>query len=405
MTASPRPALMPHRSKGLCLQRHDEGSSGPCNATSVTLRTRVASLLSAIAPRKGCPPPECLEALHAMTELAGGGSNSARLHASARDEYTHPMTELSAPTLKPVSFKHASADPNGFAHDLGRSFKDTGFAIVCDHPIDQAVIDKALDDAKAFFALPEAVKRAYFDPSGAGQRGYTPFATENAKGMTAKDLKEFWHCGRDLPQGHSYREMMPDNMAVAEIESFDRSIKALFKALDEMGAVLLRAIARDLGLDERWFEKTVDQGNSVLRLLHYPPIDGEPSGVRAGAHEDINVITLLLGAEEAGLQAKTRDGRWMDVQPPEGALVINVGDMLQRLTNHVLPSTTHRVINPSRERTRYSRYSTPFFLHFNPDFLIETLPGCMSADNPNRYPEPMTAHAYLEERLHEIGLM
>jgi len=151
--------------------------------------------------------------------------------------------------------------------------------------------------------------------------------------------------------------------------------------------------------------KTVDQGNSVLRLLHYPPIDGDPDGVRAGAHEDINVITLLLGAEEAGLQVKTKSGDWLPVQPPEGALVVNIGDMLQRLTNHVLPSTTHRVVNPSKARMAFPRYSTPFFLHFNPDFLIETLPGCVSADNPNRYPAPMTAHAYLEERLREIGLM
>jgi isopenicillin N synthase-like dioxygenase len=315
------------------------------------------------------------------------------------------MTDTMTPTLTPVSYKQAATDPEGFARALGRSFKDTGFAIVCDHPVDQAVIDKALEDTKAFFALPEAVKKTYFDPAKAGQRGYTPFGTENAKGMTAKDLKEFWHLGRDLPEGHPYREVMPDNISVAEIESFDASTKALYDALDEMGAVLLRAIAKDLGLDEDWFEKTVNQGNSILRLLHYPPIDGEPSGVRAGAHEDINVITLLLGAEEAGLQAKTRDGQWMDVQPPEGALVINVGDMLQRLTNNVLPSTTHRVINPSKERMAFSRYSTPFFLHFNPDFLIETLPGCVTADNPNRYPEPLTAHAYLEERLREIGLM
>jgi isopenicillin N synthase-like dioxygenase len=309
------------------------------------------------------------------------------------------------PTLTPVSFTKAATDPDGFARELGRSFKETGFAIVCDHPVDQAVIDKALEDTKAFFALPEDVKTAYFDPAKAGQRGYTPFGTENAKGMTTKDLKEFWHLGRDLPEGHPYREVMPDNISVAEIESFDTSTKALYDALDEMGAVLLRAIARDLGLDEDWFETTVDKGNSVLRLLHYPPIDGEPSGVRAGAHEDINVITLLLGAEEAGLQAKTRDGQWMDVQPPEGALVINVGDMLQRLTNNVLPSTTHRVINPSQERMAFSRYSTPFFLHFNPDFLIETLPNCISDENPDHYPEPLTAHAYLEERLREIGLM
>ncbi len=315
------------------------------------------------------------------------------------------MTETNAPTLIPVSFNQAATDPDGFAQALGRSFQDTGFAIVCDHPVDQGVINKALEDTKAFFALPEAAKKRYFDPERAGQRGYTPFGTENAKGEAKKDLKEFWHLGRDLPEGHSYRQVMPDNIDVPEIESFDASTRALYKALDDMGAVLLQAIAKYLGLEEDWFANTVDKGNSILRLLHYPPIDGEPDGVRAGAHEDINVITLLLGAEEAGLQAKTRDGQWMDVQPPEGALVINVGDMLQRLTNNVLPSTTHRVINPTKERMAFSRYSTPFFLHFNPDFVIDTLPGCITDDNPNRYPEPLSSHDYLVERLIEIGLM
>jgi len=312
---------------------------------------------------------------------------------------------LTEQTLEPVSFELAGQDPKAFAKALGRSFRDTGFAVVSDHPVDKAVIDRALDDAQAFFALPEATKRAYFDETGGGQRGYTPFGQENAKGMTQKDLKEFWHHGRDLPDGHPYREVMAPNVSVAEIARFDTSIAALYAALDEMGAVLLKALATDLGLDENWFANTVDNGNSILRLLHYPPIDGDPNGVRAGAHEDINVITLLLGAEEAGLQVKTQTGAWMPVQPPEGALVINIGDMLQRLTNHVYPSTTHRVVNPSKERMAYSRYSTPFFLHFNPDFLIETLPGCISDATPNRYPEPLTAHAYLVERLKEIGLM
>lgn len=316
------------------------------------------------------------------------------------------MTQtLSPDILEPISFARASTDPDGFARDLGRSFREIGFAVVCDHGVDPVVISDALEDTKAFFALPEAEKRAYFDPAGGGQRGYTPFATENAKGQTAKDLKEFWHLGRDLPEGSPWAQAMPDNVSVSEIERFDRSTRALYAALDEMGVVLLRAIARDLGLANDWFDQTVDHGNSVLRLLHYPPIDGEPAGVRAGAHEDINVITLLLGAEEAGLQARTRSGEWLSIQPPEGALVVNVGDMLQRLTNNVLPSTTHRVINPGAERMRYSRYSTPFFLHFNPDFLIETLPECITADNPNRYPEPITANDYLQERLREIGLL
>jgi len=317
------------------------------------------------------------------------------------------MTEiiLTDQNLTPVSFQQAGENPDAFAKALGASFRETGFAVVSDHPVDQGVIDRAIEDAKAFFALPEDVKRTYFIENGGGQRGYTPFGQENAKGMDQKDLKEFWHQGRELPEGHKYADVMPPNVPVKEIERFDASIRALFDALDEMGGVLLKALAKDLGLAEDWFVPAVDNGNSILRLLHYPPIDGDPSGVRAGAHEDINVITLLLGAEEAGLQVKTKTGAWLPVQPPEGALVINIGDMLQRLTNHVYPSTTHRVVNPSKERMGFSRYSTPFFLHFNPDFLIETLPGCISDETPNRYPEPLTAHQYLVERLKEIGLM
>ena len=314
-------------------------------------------------------------------------------------------TVLTDQTLRPVSYRLAERDPAAFARELGASFRETGFAVVCDHPVDQAVIDHALEDTRAFFALSDETKGAYYDPEGGGQRGYTPFATENAKGVAQKDLKEFWHRGRDLPAGHRFESILPPNINAAEIPGFDASTKAMFEALDAMGATLLRAIALDLGLTEDWFEPTVNEGNSVLRLLHYPPIKGDPDGVRAGAHEDINVITLLLGAEEAGLQVKTKSGDWLPVQPPKDALVVNIGDMLQRLTNNVLPSTTHRVVNPSVERMAYPRYSTPFFLHFNPDFEIATLPGCVSDENANRYGEPITAHAYLRERLIEIGLI
>ena len=314
------------------------------------------------------------------------------------------MTGLAQDRIESVSYSLAARDPDRFAASLGRSFREYGFAVVSDHGVDPAVIDAALADARAFFALPEAAKRAYHMPGIGGARGYTPYATEVAKGAREKDLKEFWHRGRDLPAGHRFERFMPPNVPVAEIPSFDSSTKALFEALDEMGRVLLRAIARDLGLADDWFGATVDEGNSILRLLHYPPIAGDPAGVRAEAHEDINVITLLLGAEEAGLQVKTRSGEWLPIQPPEGALVVNIGDMLQRLTNHVLPSTTHRVVNPRAERTGLSRHSTPFFLHFNPDFEIRTLPGCATPDNPDRYPAPITADAYLQERLREIGL-
>lgn len=315
------------------------------------------------------------------------------------------MTEITAPRLTPVSLSQASHDPQGFSDALCGSFREFGFAVVCDHSVDQNVIDTAVSETKAFFALPDEVKRQYHVEGGGGARGYTPFGIEIAKGASQRDLKEFWHRGRDLPEGHSFEAYMPANVSVAERPSFNTATQDLFTALDEMGAILLRAIARHLGLDEHWFDKTVDQGNSVLRLLHYPPIEGDPTGVRAGAHEDINVITLLLGAEEAGLQVKTRQGDWLEISPPQGALVVNVGDMLARLTNHQLPSTTHRVVNPPKERAGFSRYSTPFFLHFNPDFLIETLPQCIDGQHRDQYEgQAITANDYLDERLKEIGL-
>ncbi|MEL6257789.1 MAG: 2OG-Fe(II) oxygenase family protein, partial [Pseudomonadota bacterium] len=260
---------------------------------------------------------------------------------------------------------------------------------------------------KAFFELPDATKRSYFDPEGGGQRGYTPFGQENAKGRDQADLKEFWHTGRDAGPRSPFADVMPPTPSVAEIPTFDAATRNLFDALDAMGAELLQAVALDLGLDEDWFIPNVAQGNSILRLLHYPPqLDPPPAGsVRAGAHEDINVITLLLGAEEAGLQVQHRSGTWLSVNPPPGALVVNVGDMLQRLTNNVLPSTTHRVMNPVPERARFPRYSTPFFLHFAPDVLIDSLPGCVGPDRPNLYPSPITAQDYLMERLREIGLV
>lgn len=308
--------------------------------------------------------------------------------------------------LQPISFKLWTRDPKAFADQLGRSFRETGFAIVSDHGMDQRVIDKGIADAKAFFALPEATKRSYFLPSGGGQRAYTPFATEVAKGATAKDLKEFWHVARELPPGHKFASLMGENLYPSEISGWRDDTTAMFNALDARGLDILSAIALHLGLPERFFDATVKDGNSILRLLHYPPqAEPPPEGsVRAGAHEDINVITLLLGAEEGGLEVKHRDGTWLPVNPPPGSLVVNIGDMLQRLTNNVLPSTTHRVVNPKPERSRFPRYSTPFFLHFAPDYEIKTLPSTITADNPNRYPQPLNAQDFLEIRLREIGL-
>jgi isopenicillin N synthase-like dioxygenase len=304
-----------------------------------------------------------------------------------------------------VSFHDYAANFDGFARDLGASFERYGFAVLADHGLDPAVVARAAVAAKAFFALPEATKLGYKITRGGGQRGYTPFGVETAKGAEHFDLKEFWHVGRELPVGHPYRAAMADNVWPVEIADFHAAITGLYGALDQLGHRVLRGIARHLGLADDYFEAPTRLGNSILRLLHYPPAPFDGPNVRAGAHEDINAITLLLGAEEAGLELKDRDGRWLAVDPPAGAVVCNIGDMLQRLTNHRLPSTTHRVVNPAPERRGVARYSMPFFLHFAPDFEIKTLPGCVSLEQPNRYPEPITAQAYLDQRLREIKLI
>ncbi len=316
------------------------------------------------------------------------------------------MSTLAEPrAIASVSLADADKDPDAFAAAIGSSFERYGFAIINNHGIAPELIKRAEAAAKAFFALPENVKRGYKLPNAGGQRGYTPFGVETAKGATQHDLKEFWHVGRELPPGDPLRQFMPDNIWPREIADFEATFSELYSAFETAGLRVLSAIARHLKLPPDWFEDTVENGNSILRLLHYPPIGPDAPGVRAGAHEDINTITLLLGAEEAGLELLDRDGRWLPVSPHEGELVINVGDMLQRLTNHQLKSTTHRVVNPPPERRGKARYSMPFFLHFRPDFRIKTLPQCVDAAHPDRYPQSITADEYLMERLREIKLV
>lgn len=295
--------------------------------------------------------------------------------------------------------------PETFARAIGASFRRFGFAMVCDHGIDPGLIARGWDLTRALFALPEAEKRQYHAPGMAGARGYTPFGTEMAKGASAHDLKEFWHIGRDLPPGHPLAPSMPPNVWPDRPAGFHETFAALYAAFDRTGSIILSRIAQDLGLAADWFDPAIADGNSVLRLLHYPPVTGHAGeAIRAGAHEDINLITLLLGAEESGLELRSREGQWLALSPPPGALVINIGDMLQRLTNHVLPSTTHRVRNPDPARAAFSRHAMPFFLHLRSDFVIRTLPECIFPGNPDRYPDSITADDYLQQRLREIGL-
>jgi isopenicillin N synthase-like dioxygenase len=330
-----------------------------------------------------------------MTALAA----TAIIRRSIRSRSVSQTTLDKVPVLSVAAEGRAE-----FAAAFGASFQRFGFAMVTDHGMDPALVEEGWAKAKAFFALPEAVKRRYIAIENGGQRGYTAFGTEIAKGASENDLKEFWHVGRDLAPGDPLAATMPPNVWPQEVSGFHETFSRLYAEFDRVGGILLSAIARYLDLPDDWFEGPVKDGNSILRLLHYPPVSAQAPGIRAGAHEDINLITMLLGAEEGGLELLDRDGNWLPVNPPAGALVINVGDMLQRLTNHVLPSTSHRVVNPPPERRGYSRYSMPFFLHLRPDFLIDALPQCVTAANPRRDP-PITAHDYLRERLMEIGLI
>lgn len=293
-----------------------------------------------------------------------------------------------------------------FAQGIGHSFQTFGFALVRDFEIDRSLIARAWQLSERFFALPDEEKRRYHNPAIAGARGYTPFGVEIAKDAKAHDLKEFWHVGRDLPPGSPLADAsMPLNVWPAQPPDFKAVFSELYRQFDATGGTILARIALYLGLDEQWFDPAIADGNSVMRLLHYPPLDGVAGeAIRAGAHGDINLITLLLGAEEAGLELLTKDDTWLDASPPEGAMVINVGDMLERLTNHVLPSTIHRVRNPDATRARFSRYSMPFFLHLRSDFPIRTLPQCITPQNPDRYPEPVLADEFLQRRLVDIGL-
>lgn len=307
--------------------------------------------------------------------------------------------------IDPVSYSLWKKDKAAFAQAFGDSFVQTGFAIISDHTIPADIIAAAAEQTKAFFALPADVKRQYADPDNGFQRGYSPIGSENAKGEAISDFKEFWHTGRALPQGSAYRAVMKDTPQVTQLPEFNAASRALFEALDSFGVELLRAIALHLGMKEDYFDKAVNHGNSILRLLHYPPQTNPQlnGSVRAAAHEDINLITLLLGAEEAGLQAKHRNGDWIDINAPDGALVVNAGDMLQRLTAWHIPSTTHRVLNPSPHRAKFPRYSAPFFLHPNQDYVIE--PIAEYAAKTGRGEPPITAGDYLTERLREIGLL
>jgi isopenicillin N synthase-like dioxygenase len=311
---------------------------------------------------------------------------------------TIPLVDLS-------QFEHGSAaEKAAFVEKLGKAFHEIGFVGVTGHGIPKSLIEGFYAASKAFFALPEDVKKQYEIEGMAGQRGYTSFGKEHAKGSQVADLKEFFQIGQEVPAGHPNKDEYPDNVQVKETPDFTRLGRELYEAFEQKGGVLLRAIALHLDLPVDYFDDKITYGNSILRAIHYPPITREPaSAIRAESHEDINLITLLVGASAGGLQLLNKDGEWQDIMPEDDEIVINVGDMLQRLTNNYLKSTTHRVVNPPREQWHLPRLSIPFFLHPVSAMDLTVLPSCVNEARPVAY-APITAGEYLDERLREIGL-
>lgn len=300
-----------------------------------------------------------------------------------------------------------STDPDrkaAFVKALGDAYEQIGFVAVKNHLVQDSTVDELYKQVKAFYELPVETKLKYEIDGLAGQRGYTSFGKEHAKDSNAGDLKEFWHFGQEVEGDDPIKEEYPDNVFVDELPGFNEVGLQAYKELETTGRHMLRAIALFLNLDENYFDDKIHNGNSILRPIHYPPITSEPkSAVRAGQHEDINLITLLIGASAEGLQVLNKQGEWKDVTALPDHIVVNVGDMLQRLTNNRLRSTTHRVVNPPREKWGESRFSIPFFLHPRSEMRLDCLESCVAEGKSPEY-APISAGEYLDERLAEIGL-
>jgi len=292
-----------------------------------------------------------------------------------------------------------------FVNEIGKAYEDIGFVALKGHFLDDTLVENLYSEVKNFFSLPVDVKEQYEIPGIGGQRGYVSFGKEHAKGRKEGDLKEFWHFGQYLEEGSKYQSEYPDNVQVKELPEFNSVGKEAYQMLEKTGVYVLRALALFLGLDEFYFDKYVLEGNSILRPIHYPPITSEPdNAVRAAAHGDINLITLLMGAQGRGLQVQNHNGEWIDAIAEPDELVINVGDMLSRHTNNRLKSTIHQVVNPPRELWGTSRYSIPFFMHPVSEMKLDCLDNCIDAEHPKLY-DDITAGDFLYERLVELGLI
>lgn len=314
------------------------------------------------------------------------------------------FTPMAIPSVDLATFfSDDTVKKPAFVRELGKAYEEVGFVSVKNHGIPEELIESLYKQVQRFFSLPLEIKKRYEVPGLAGQRGYTSFGKEHAKGSEAPDLKEFFQYGQEATTDFTEEEYAP-NVQVVEIEEFNETLKLVYRAFEKTGRALLQAIALYLNLDEHYFDGYITNGNSILRAIHYPPITEEPrSAIRAEQHEDINLITLLVGASADGLEILNKRDEWVPVTSLPEQIVVNVGDMLQRLTNNRLKSTTHRVVNPKREFWHTSRFSIPFFLHPKKSMSLRCLESCIDEMHPKAY-EDMTAGAYLDERLIEIGL-
>ncbi len=292
-----------------------------------------------------------------------------------------------------------------FVNEIGDAFENIGFVALKGHFLEEQLIEDLYAEIKQFFNLPLEIKKAYEDPALGGQRGYVSFGKEHAKGREEGDLKEFWHFGQYVNENSRWATEYPNNIEVKELPRFNSVGKQAYQMLEKTGVFVLRALALRLGLDEFYFDNFAKEGNSILRPIHYPPITSEPkNALRAAAHGDINLITLLMGAQGKGLQVQNHNGEWIDAIAEPDELVINVGDMLSRHTNNKLKSTIHQVVNPPRELWGTSRYSIPFFMHPVSDMPLDCLENCISEENPKQY-DDITAGDFLYERLVDLGLI
>ncbi|WP_314058939.1 isopenicillin N synthase family dioxygenase [Empedobacter brevis] len=316
------------------------------------------------------------------------------------------MSQNGIPSVNLADF--LSDDParkQKFVNEIGKAYEEIGFVALKGHFLSDELVENLYKNVRAFYALPTETKQSYIVEGIGGQRGYTAFGNEHAKGRTVGDLKEFWHFGQYLSEDEKSKYNYPENVNVNEVPEFNAYGEETYKQLEKTGVYVLRALALFLGLDEFYFDDKVKNGNSILRAIHYPPITEEPKdAVRAGAHGDINLITLLMGAQGRGLQVQRHDGTWVDAIAADDELVINVGDMLSRHTNNRLKSTIHQVVNPEKELWGTSRFSIPFFMHPVSEMDLSVLDNCVTEDNPKQF-EDITAGDFLTQRLREIGLI